>query len=776
MESKSRKLGLTTEEARELLAKYGRNEIPIERPSRIKILLRKFWGLIPWMLELTIALNLVLNRWVEAAIVTFWLLFSALIAFQREDKAQKALHLLRQRLTVNAYVRRDGVWRAIPASELVPGDYVHLSGGDVVPADIEIVDGQILVDQSQLTGESRPVEKKAGDAAYAGSLVVQGEAYGLVKATGTRTYYGKTAELLKLAKAPSRFDILVARVTKYVGAFNAALAFSVLAVTIARGLPVIGVLTFVLLLLVMSLPVAAPVMFTLSTSIGSQMLAANGVLVTRLSAVEDAAAMDILCIDKTGTLTENRLIVERIVTFEGKSEEDVLKFAVMASNEVAKSMIDRAILEFAEKKGLKIDFSSRIDYKPFDPSRKYSEAIIAQNGKKYHILLGEPLTIAKVANTSIEEFNKKMSELSTESARVLAVAAGEESSDLKILGLIILIDPIRPDAKELISKLKENGIKVVMVTGDNEVTARAIAAKAGIGEKIAPRGIIKEDMDIKKIEEYDIFAGVFPDEKFILVKELQKAGHVVGMTGDGVNDAPALRQADVGIAVANSTDVAKAAASLVLTQPGLKPIAAAIRISRVIYQRMKNWFLTFIVRKFGIPTFITSIILVLNKFVLNSLLMVLLMFSGDVSSFAFSADKVFPSLKPDRLDLRKLMKVGFALAILLFTFSIFIFFIANNIYGLNELQTQTFIFVWLEFSGVQASLYITRTPKHFWEKPYPGRWLILTTLIETAVIVVLAIQGWLMAPISWSLIALLSLLTFIYIIVADLVKVSLSTG
>jgi H+-transporting ATPase len=776
MESKSRKLGLTTEEARELLAKYGRNEIPIERPSRIKILLRKFWGLIPWMLELTIALNLVLNRWVEAAIVTFWLLFSALIAFQREDKAQKALHLLRQRLTVNAYVRRDGVWRAIPASELVPGDYVHLSGGDIVPADIEIVDGQILVDQSQLTGESRPVEKKAGDTAYAGSLVVQGEAYGLVKATGTRTYYGKTAELLKLAKAPSRFDILVARVTKYVGAFNAALAFSVLAVTIVRGLPVIGVLTFVLLLLVMSLPVAAPVMFTLSTSIGSQMLAANGVLVTRLSAVEDAAAMDILCIDKTGTLTENRLIVERIVTFEGKSEEDVLKFAVMASNEVAKSMIDRAILEFAEKKGLKIDLSSRIDYKPFDPSRKYSEAVIAQNGKKYHILLGEPLTIAKVANTSIEEFNKKMSELSTESARVLAVAAGEESSDLKILGLIILIDPIRPDAKELISKLKENGIKVVMVTGDNEVTARAIAAKAGIGEKIAPRGIIKEDMDIKKIEEYDIFAGVFPDEKFILVKELQKAGHVVGMTGDGVNDAPALKQADVGIAVANSTDVAKAAASLVLTQPGLKPIAAAIRISRVIYQRMKNWFLTFIVRKFGIPTFITSIILVLNKFVLNSLLMVLLMFSGDVSSFAFSADKVFPSLKPDRLDLRKLMKVGFALAILLFTFSIFIFFIANNIYGLNELQTQTFIFVWLEFSGVQASLYITRTPKHFWEKPYPGRWLILTTLIETAVIVVLAIQGWLMAPISWSLIALLSLLTFIYIIVADLVKVSLSTG
>jgi H+-transporting ATPase len=776
MESKSRKLGLTTEEARELLAKYGRNEIPIERPSRIKILLRKFWGLIPWMLELTIALNLVLNRWVEAAIVTFWLLFSALIAFQREDKAQKALHLLRQRLTVNAYVRRDGVWRAIPASELVPGDYVHLSGGDIVPADIEIVDGQILVDQSQLTGESRPVEKKAGDTAYAGSLVVQGEAYGLVKATGTRTYYGKTAELLKLAKAPSRFDILVARVTKYVGAFNAALAFSVLAVTIVRGLPVIGVLTFVLLLLVMSLPVAAPVMFTLSTSIGSQMLAANGVLVTRLSAVEDTAAMDILCIDKTGTLTENRLIVERIVTFEGKSEEDVLKIAVMASNEVAKSMIDRAILEFAEKKGLKIDLSSRIDYKPFDPSRKYSEAVIAQNGKKYHILLGEPLTIAKVANTSIEEFNKKMSELSTESARVLAVAAGEESSDLKILGLIILIDPIRPDAKELISKLKENGIKVVMVTGDNEVTARAIAAKAGIGEKIAPRGIIKEDMDIKKIEEYDIFAGVFPDEKFILVKELQKAGHVVGMTGDGVNDAPALRQADVGIAVANSTDVAKAAASLVLTQPGLKPIAAAVRISRVIYQRMKNWFLAFIVRKFGVPAFITLGVFIFGKFVLNSLLMALFMFIGDVTTFALSTDKVTPSSKPDRLDLRRLVKVGFAIAIILLLFNVSVFWMSNKLFHFDEPKIQTLVFVWLVFSAGQATLYVTRTSKHFWEKPYPGKWLLLTTLITVAITVVLAVQGWLMAPISWSLIMLISLLTFAYIIVADLVKVSLSAG
>ena len=727
-------------------------------------------------MELTIALDLLLNRWVEAAIVTCWLLFGALIAFQREDKAQKALHLLRQRLTVNAHVRRDGVWQTIPASELVPGDYIHLSGGDIVPADVEIWDGQILVDQSQLTGESHPVEKKKDDTAYAGSLVIQGEAYGLVKATGTRTYYGKTAELLRLAKAPSRFDMVVASVTKYVGAFNAALALLALAVTIARGLPVVGVLTFVMLLLVMSLPVAAPAMFTLSTSIGSQMLAANRVLVTRLSAVEDAAAMDVLCIDKTGTLTENRLVVEKLVTFDGANEEEVLKFAVMASNEVAKNMIDKAIIEFAKKNGIKIDTSSRIDYKPFDPSRKYSEAIVVQNGRKYRVLLGEPLTIAKVAGARTEGIASKISELQVESARVLAVAAGEEPLNLKMLGLIVLTDPIRPDAKEVVSKLKGNGIRVIMVTGDNEVTARAIAAKAGIGGRVAPRGIIREGINIKEIEEFDIFAGVFPDEKFILVRELQRAGHVVGMTGDGVNDAPALKQADVGIAVANSTDVAKAAASLVLTQPGLEPIVKAVRISRVIYQRMKNWFLAFITRKFGVPTFITLGILAFDRFVLNPLSMALFMFIGDVTTFALSTDNVVPSSKPDRLNLRSLVKLGFALAMLLLLFNIFVFWMANDIFHLNEAETQTLIFVWLVLSAGQAALYITRTPKRFWEKPYPGKWLLSTTLITVAIAVSLAVQGWLMAPISWTLIPVLLLLAFAYMMVADSIKVAFTNS
>jgi H+-transporting ATPase len=603
-------------------------------------------------------------------------------------------------------------------------------------------------------------------------LVTQGEAIGLVEATGAKTYYGKTAELVKLAKAPARIDILITRIAKYLATFDVILALLVLGTTIVQGLPLIGVLPFILLLLIISVPVAAPVIFTMSASLGSQMLAKNGVLVTRLSAIEDAALMDVLCIDKTGTLTENRLVVEKIISFDSTKEEEVIKLAVMASNEAAQNPIDLAILNFAREKGISIDYSSRIDFKPFDPSRKYSEAIIRQNDKESHILVGEPLTIAKITNTSLEKINKEISEVSKEGNRILAVAAGEKSN-LKIIGLIALSDPIRPDSKELISKLKANGIKVIMITGDNEATAKVIAEKVGIEGKIAPRGIIKDGIDLKEIEEYGVFAGVFPEEKFILVKELQKAGHVVGMTGDGVNDAPALKQADVGIAVVNSTDVAKSAASIVLTQPGLKPIMMAIEGSRKIYQRMKNWLLAMITRKLGVPLFITVGVFFFGKFVVNPISMILFMFTGDVATFALSTDKVTPSSKPDRWDVKKLVKTGLTLAMLLFLFSIAVFWTATNILHLSEPETQTFVFVWLVFSAGQAALYLTRNPSFFWKKPYPGKWLLLATILDILLTVVLATRGWLMAPIEFSLVLILAVLAIAFLIVADLFKVML---
>jgi H+-transporting ATPase len=746
----------------------------IKKHSRTKILLSKFWGLVPWMIELALIIDLVLGRWIEAIIIFAWLVFSAFLGFYQEDRAQRALMLLRQRLVVNARVNRDNEWKTIPASEIVPGDVCYLRTGDVIPADILIFDGQIQVDQSQLTGESLPVELGPQNIAYAGSLVTRGEAIGKVLATGVRTHFGKTAELVGLAKAPARLEILITSIAKYLTLFDVALVAAVFVTTVFQGLSFIAVLPFIFLLLVASVPVSAPVMFTMSATLGSQMLTKNGVLVTRLSAVEDMATMDVLCLDKTGTLTENRLAVEKVVAFAPTTEEEVLSLAAQASSEAAQNPIDAAIVNEARKRNLINSQLSRLKYFPFDPNKKYSECLVSYNGLEKRIILGEPFTIAKLTNSSssiIDEVEK----LASEGNRVLALASSEneDQSSLKIIGLIALSDPIRPDSKELISKLHQNGIRVLILTGDNEATAKSVAAKLGLVGKVAPRGLLKSKTDAKEIEKYEIFAEVFPEDKFFLVKELQRNGHIVGVTGDGVNDAPALKQADVGIAVANATDAAKAAAGIVLTEPGFRGIVVAIDISRRIYQRMQNWTLAMITRKLSIPLFLSVGVLFFRTFVISPLLMVLFMFTGDVATFALSTDKVVPSPKPNRWNVRSLVKTGLIFASLLFLFSVGIFWSAKNVFRLSELETQTLIFVWLVFSAGQAALYTTRTRKFFWEKPYPSKWLILATIADISLTIILAIQGWLMARIEFSMILLALLLSFVYLTISDLIKVRL---
>ena len=766
--------GLSSKEAEELLSKYGRNVMAIKKHSRTKILLSKFWGLVPWMIELALIIDLILGRWIEAIIIFAWLVFSAFLGFYQEDRAQRALMLLRQRLVVNARVNRDNEWKTIPASEIVPGDVCYLRTGGVIPADILIFDGQIQVDQSQLTGESLPVELGPQNIAYAGSLVTRGEAIGKVLATGVRTHFGKTAELVGLAKSPARLEILITSIAKYLTLFDVALVAAVFVTTVFQGLSFIAVLPFIFLLLVASVPVSAPVMFTMSATLGSQMLTKNGVLVTRLSAVEDMATMDVLCLDKTGTLTENRLAVEKVVAFAPTTEEEVLSLAAQASSEAAQNPIDAAIVNEARKRNLINSQLSRLKYFPFDPNKKYSECLVSYNGLEKRIILGEPFTIAKLTNSSssiIDEVEK----LASEGNRVLALASSEneDQSSLKIIGLIALSDPIRPDSKELISKLHQNGIRVLILTGDNEATAKSVAAKLGLVGKVAPRGLLKSKTDAKEIEKYEIFAEVFPEDKFFLVKELQRNGHIVGVTGDGVNDAPALKQADVGIAVANATDAAKAAAGIVLTEPGFRGIVVAIDISRRIYQRMQNWTLAMITRKLSIPLFLSVGVLFFRTFVISPLLMVLFMFTGDVATFALSTDKVVPSPKPNRWNVQSLVKTGLIFASLLFLFSVGIFWSAKNVFRLSELETQTLIFVWLVFSTGQAALYTTRTRKFFWEKPYPSKWLILATIADISLTIILAIQGWLMARIEFSMILLALLLSFIYLTISDLIKVRL---
>ena len=765
--------GLTSLAAAERLQKFGPNAVTPMRPRGIGALLHKFWGVIPWMLELTIIIELILGKRVEAAVIAALLVFNAGIGFLHEGRAQRALALLRQHLTVNARVERDGHWQVVPAAEIVPDDLVRLRVGDIVPADVHLTDGEILVDQSVLTGESLPVEQRAGSTVYSGSLVSRGEATGVVKATGTRTYFGKTAELVRTANAPPRTERLIVRIAQYLGAVVMVLAAAALVAMIIQGTPLSEMLPFGLLLLMSSVPVALPSMFAMSAALGARALADNGILVTRLSAIEDAASMDVLCLDKTGTITENQLTVGKLFPFAPATSDEVLRWAALASDEATQDPIDLAILRAARERGIVAISAQRLSFAPFDPSTKRSEVSVREDGQSLHIVKGEPATVAELAHAPWPEVESEVARLAGDGSRVLAVATGT-GLNLSMAGLIALGDPPRTDSAQLIADLRKRGVRILLVTGDGEATARAIAAQVGITGGVAPAGTIREDLDPEVATRFDIFARVFPQDKFLLVQALQKAGHVVGMTGDGVNDAPALKQADIGIAVANATDVAKAAASLVLTKPGLGGVVIAIDGSRRIFQRMQNFVLAMIARKLSTPTFVAMGVIFFGAFVLNPLLMVLLKFAGDFAAMSVSTDQVIPSPQPDRWAVRPLTAAGLGLAALLLALSGAVFWVATNTLQLGIAEAQTLVFVWLVIGAGQAVIYVSRGRGFFWTKPYPGRWLIVTTLLDIGVVALLATQGWLMAAIPPILVGSMLVLAVAFLMVADLLKVILT--
>jgi H+-transporting ATPase len=763
--------GLSSAEAAERLRQFGPNTVAEPRPHRLLALARMFWGLVPWMLEGAIVIDLALSRWVEAGVIGALLVFNALLGFFQQTRAQSALGLLRQRLTVTARVRRDGHWQELPAAQLVSGDLVRLRVGDIVPADVGLSDGRLQVDQSQLTGESLPVDPAPGGTAYAGSLVSRGEATGLVSATGARTYFGKTAELVRVAEAPRRLELLILKITKYLAALVLVLAAAVLVAAPLEGKSLLDMLPFFLMLLVASVPVALPAMFTMSAALGARGLAQNGILVTRLSAIEDAAAMDVICLDKTGTITQNRLSVGALEPLGAAGADELLRLAAFASEEATQDPLDLAILAAAGERGLTDAARARLDFVPFDPDSKRSEATVSEDGRVVRVVKGAPAVVAELAGAPWPQIAATVERLSQDGSRVLAVASGSDT-DLRLAGLVALGDPPRPESRELIRQLRARGVRVLLVTGDGEATARAVAAEVGISGPAAPAGTLHESLDSETASSFEIFAGVLPQDKYYLVRALQQAGHVVGMTGDGVNDAPALRQADVGIAVAASTDVAKAAASLVLTRPGLGEIVAAVEGSRRIYQRMKTFVLTMITRKLAIPAFLAGGVVLAGVFVLNPTLIVLLMFATDVATMSVATDRVTSSPTPDRWSVPALVATGASLGALLLGVSTAVYW-SRHLFGLDLPQAQTLVFAWMVFGGAQAVLYLTRTQGWFWTRPYPGRWLALISLLDIVAVAVLAWQGWLMRPISLGLAAGMLALAVAFLFAADLVKIVL---
>ncbi len=759
--------GLTTAEAERRLAEYGPNEIPERHPNPVIVLLRKLWGPIPWMLEATIAIQILLGRTGEAAIVSALLVFNAAVSFFEEGRASKALALLRGRLTTRARVLRDGHWKTVAATSLVPGDRVHIRLGDLSPADIRIANGDVLIDQSALTGESVPVEAGRGTLAYAAAVVRRGEATGEVVATGQRTYFGKTAELVRTAKSASHLQSTIFAIVKALIAVDAVLVCALLLYAATAGLPFVDVVPFALILLVASVPVALPATFTLATALGSTDLARQGVLVTRLAAIEEAAGMDVLCTDKTGTITENRLVVATTLPFASRSEDEVLRFAALASDSATQDPIDLAILAAAAERNLLTDLPPRSKFIPFDPSQRYSLGEYQSANGPLCVVKGAPRAIAALSTNPLD-IGATSERLAAGGNRVLAIAAGSDFNSLQLAGLVALDDPPRTDSAALVAGLKELGVRVLMVTGDNLATACAVAKQVGIGNRAATADIL-EHLDAGRALDHDIYARVFPEHKIKLVQLLQTAGHVVGMTGDGVNDAPALKQADVGVAVASATDVARAAAGVVLTAPGLVDALSAVKISRCIYQRMLTYTINKIMKTLEIAFFLSIGVMLTRTFVITPLLIVLLLFTNDFVTMSIASDRVSYSQTPDRWDIKTLMATGGVFAALVLVLSFTVFFVGRDLFSLPLPQLQTVVFVMLVATG-QGNIYLIRERRHFWQSR-PSTWLIASSIADLAVVALMATWGVLMTPVSPLLLAALLCAVAIYLIILDQLKV-----
>jgi H+-transporting ATPase len=733
--------GLTSKEAESRLASVGPNTMPDSAFHPLRQAIAKFWAPVPWMLEASIVLELVLHKLAEAAIIAGLLAFNAALGFFQEGKAQATLAALKARLALNASVKRDGAWKTVPSAELVPGDLVKLSLGAVVAADVRIVDGSVLVDQSMLTGESVPSEAGAGAQTYAGALVRRGEAAAIVVQTGVRTKFGHTAELVRTAHVVSSQQKTVLHVVRNLALFNGAIIIALVAYAKLHGAGWDETIALLLTAVLAAIPVALPATFTLASALGARSLAKIGVLSTRLSAVDEAAAMNVLCADKTGTLTLNELSVNAVRPMPGFNEAHVLTLAALASADGGQDPVDAAIRGAAKDKGEQ-DSPKLLKFIPFDPAKKMSEASATDgNGQSLRIVKGAYGTIAALVPPSPAGL-AAADELEKQGFRVLAVAAGGQPAQaMQLVGLISLSDPPRPDSTALISELKALGVRTIMVTGDAPATAAIVARAVGLDGTICPPGPLPHDITP---EQFAVFAGVFPEGKYDLVKAFQKTGHTVGMCGDGANDAPALRQAQMGVAVSTATDVAKSAAGIVLTAPGLGGIVAAVKEGRSAFQRILTYTLNSITKKIANVLFLVIGLIITGHAILTPMLMVIIMITGDFLGMSVTRDNVRQSARPNQWQVGKLTLAGSVLGACFLGFCTGVLLLGKFRLGLDVAALQTLAMVAMVFGG-EAVLYAVRERGRLWSSR-PGSWVIVATIADVIIISALAIRGMAMQP------------------------------
>jgi H+-transporting ATPase len=749
--------GLSQAEAQKRLIQYGPNEIEEKKTNPFLKFLTYFWGPIPWMIEAAVILSAVARHWPDFAIILLLLLANAVVGFWEEHQAGNAIAALKATLAIKARVRRDGKWTTPEARELVPGDVIRVRLGDIVPADARLLEGDpIEVDQSALTGESLPATRKSGEAVFSGSIIRQGEIGAMVYATGANTYFGKTAQLVQEAHTVSHFQRAVLKIGNYLIILAATLVTVIIVVALFHGDPMLTTLQFALVLTVAAIPVAMPTVLSVTMAVGARLLAKKEAIVTRLAAIEELAGVDVLCSDKTGTLTQNKLTLSDPFSVNNVPSEQVILNAALASRADNKDPIDLAVLGGLKNDQALVDYMV-VHFQPFDPVHKRTEASVkGTDGKEFKVAKGAPQVILALSANAAQvkpAVEKAVNEFAARGFRSLGVARADTQGPWQFLGVLPLFDPPREEAKETIATARQMGVNVKMVTGDQVAIARETAGKLGLGTNILDAGGFGDTKHhetaqlAESIEKADGFAQVFPEHKFHIVDVLQQRGHIVGMTGDGVNDAPALKKADCGIAVSAATDAARAAASIVLMTPGLSVIIDAIKESRKIFQRMNSYAIYRIAETLRVLLFMTLAILIFNFYPLTAVMIVMLALLNDGAILSIAYDNVHYKDRPEAWNMRMVLGVATVLGVIGPLAAFGLFYLGERIYHLDRAHMQTMMYLMLSVAG-HLTIFLTRTRGPFWSIQ-PARILWVAVLGTQTVATLIAVYGLFMTPLGW---------------------------
>ena len=749
--------GLSEGEAESRIKLFGLNEIAETKRNPLREFVKRYWGPMPWLLELAIVLTVILKHFTESGIIFVLLTVNAVIGYIQSKNSQKAVELLKRKLEINAMVLRDGKWLLVEAKKLVPGDVIKVKLGDLVPGDLYIFEGEVSVDESALTGESLPKELHSTDVVYSSSIVKRGEALGAIVNTGGQTYFGKTVDLVKIAKPKSKQEALMLSIVKYMMYLGIAASILVSAYALYLHKDILFILSFIVIFLIGAIPVALPAVLTIVQSVGALELSKNGVLVTKLDAIEDAASIDIFCFDKTGTITQNILSVVEFVAFGNYDKATTIKMAAMASQDEGRDAIDSSIIEYIKSSNIDIGAYEIISYTSFNPESKKTEAVVKIDGEAVRIVKGAAQTIMALcgeltpeisgqAESAIEKFAEKGS-------RTIAVAAAwtEKSERLNLIGFLAIADPPRDDSKDMIDAIKNLGIKCLMLTGDSVAIAKEIASQVGIGGNIYLMGKLdglSHQAQLDLIETSDGFAEVYPEDKYKIVKLLQDNGHAVGMTGDGVNDSPALKQADLGTAVSDATDVARASASIVLTKQGLSEIVKAVEVSRMTYQRMLTWVINKITKVVEVVVLFTVGFFLLDQIVISLLGISLLVFANDFVTMAIATDNVKSTKSPNQWHLKNITTASLALGVIFAAEDLILMFVGITYFKLGFDQLQTLVLLSLVFN-TQFRILIVRERRHFWSS-MPNKKLLTINLLTIVGFATLGSVGIILPPLPAS--------------------------